>query len=160
MLVLVCVLIALVSARINRAKYSAELKNCPKDRNEAVICAEKYGDANRNRLLELSEVIKLKSNMLHWWEKMIDWKNPTDQIFTHCKPGYISGVTKINLNDTSYGIGEKDFDDTLATCLRDCRAVMDFFYYICDRAKAMNYDPTSDVAPEGSIADRKNKLKK
>jgi len=107
----------------------AEWAACPHQRNDAVECANKYCDLNHDGYLCWEEIVQVKRDLLTVLEKFALFFAAPDQIMRHCAGG----------DDL---IGKDDFAKHTATCLRNCKAVKQFFEYVCDRAVAQNYTGT------------------
>lgn len=125
----VVLLVAFAVAKLPRSRYNEDLANCPRDRNEAIDCILKYGDANHDRLIDSREIRILKDGVLYWYENWYDQLHPNDEIMKKCD------------HDGDGLVSERDFDNSLDTCLCKCEGVIDLMSRICDRAAANNYKP-------------------
>ena len=125
----------MTAAKLPRNLYNDDLLACPRDRNEAIDCILKYGDANHDRKINEREIRILKDGLLYWYEKWFDELHPNNEIMEKC-----------DADDDDF-VDEEDFDKTLKTCLWQCSGVMDLMIRICDRAVANKYKPPR-LAPE------------
>lgn len=128
-MLLLLAFVLMAAAKLPRDLYNDDLLACPRDRNEAIDCILKYGDANHDRKINEQEIRILKDGLLYWYEKWFDELHPNNEIMEKCDA------------DDDDAVDEEDFDKTLDTCLSQCSGVMDLMIRICDRAVATKYKP-------------------
>lgn len=128
-MLLVFLLVTLTAAKLPRSMYNNDLATCARDRNEAIDCILKYGDADHDKRIDSREIRILKDGVLYWYENWYDALHPNDEIMKKCD------------RDGDGFVSEQDFDNSLDTCLCKCEGVLDLMARICDRAAANNYKP-------------------
>ena len=103
---------------------------CAHKRSDAIACAHKYCDLNKDGFIAKDEVEKVRSHVLYWYEKLGAFfkGESTDVVMERCD------------FDGDGLISRRDFDRSRATCLRDCDSINDFFKYICNRADGLKIE--------------------
>jgi len=127
MLFLFVLVAAVFAARSDMVPATAkEWAACPHQRADAIAVAQRYADLDHDGLICGEEIARLKRDMLEYYEKVYLFLAEPDDIMRRCGGGdnYISAA---------------DFENSKSSCLRNCKAVMDFFKYFGDRAAARHY---------------------
>lgn len=105
---------------------------CEHQREDAIECAQRYGDRNHDRLISSDEVDWMRSHYLSKVERTLVWiaekfgLDTTREVMEKCD------------YDGDGAISEEDFALTRDTCLKNCDRVSKLFHFICDRAAAQD----------------------
>ena len=135
MLVFVCVLLALSfveatlkkPAKAPKQELDASFLTCNHTRDEAIRYARLFGDGDEDGRLCPAEIVELKSNVLNLLERFVAWFYSIEKIMGDCdydKDGFLT---------------ESDFQQNGKTCIKTCKDVNKFFFFIVEPAKKMNY---------------------
>lgn len=113
----------------------ASLKHCAYKREEAIECAQRFGDREHNAdgtrgngLICAAEIQQLEQQVLGWGSWLLDFLYPAERIIARCD---YDGDGQISL---------RDFEMSSETCLHDCDKLTLFFSKVCKPAEEMDLD--------------------
>ena len=95
-------------------------------RDDVLTCLQSYADADGDGEICVEEIVEMKRRLLGPLEKLVSFEHPPSEIMRRCdhnQDGFIS---------------RDDFKKSHGTCLKDCAAIRNLFYYGCARAVKQN----------------------
>ena len=96
-------------------------EKCKYKREDALIWVTWGFDINNDTFIDMNECEVSRTYYFSWLELSTPFAETCDTVFLHCDC------------DGDGLIGQEDFSKATFTCLRDCKTVMDFDYYIKSR---------------------------
>lgn len=103
-------------------------------REDVLTCLHLYADADGDGEICIEEMVEIRRHTLGPLEKLVSFEHPPSEIMRRCdhnQDGFIS---------------PDDLKKSHNTCLKDCPAIRDVFYYVCARAAKQNLQPDKERA--------------